>query len=183
MSKWNPIKAADGKEYSFDHLEDFTVTVKDSTGVDRLVWITFSDHCFTTDVCTGKEPPEFILGKRQNSQKTAYFCPDRHKASLLLPGILANFKEMWHSDRKDGFALFRRYKVGNDTLVYSIYFTLRKSKSDDADFILEVESAYIRPRPSDTFGPEKHSDVLGLLHRGIKPQRNTSARRLRPSLP
>lgn len=182
MPKWNPVKAG-GVEYSLDHLDDFTMVVKDSAGVERSVWVTFSDHCFTTDVCTGKEPPEFNLGKRRNSQKTAYFCPERHKASLLLPGFLMNFKEMWHSDRDDGFALFRRYKVGDEYQVYSIYFTLHPSKSQDADFILQVESAYIRLRPSATFGPEKCGEVLALLQRGIKPRRNTSARRLRPSLP
>lgn len=185
MPNWKPVVAADGTTYSLDHLHDYIEVFRDSGGVERRVRVTFSNHCFS-DRTYGHEPQEFLMPRKGlHGPKAGAFCLERHAASLAIRNRIAQAGEIWNTRTVGEFVLLSRYRRPADgqKCVYCVFYTLRQVQNPDVDFVMEVTSAYLRDSRPDTFGPSTHAEALALCARGMKPARNHTGGRPRPSLP
>lgn len=97
--RW-PAFAYLGNSYSFDHLNEFQFTSADSDGVDRVIAVTFTHHCFTRkpDGALNQAlcyPPHGV-GSRE-------FCFDRYSLScnLLNRVVAVTSGKVWMAEDRN----------------------------------------------------------------------------------
>lgn len=90
--------------YTFGHLVDFTFVCFDSSGTERSVLVTFTDHVFTRDEVAG----DLAASAFPNCSRTprGYLCPDRYRMSLQLPGLISGVasQRVWNLTGEDRYA-------------------------------------------------------------------------------
>ena len=52
---WSPFTYR-GTAYTLNHLDVYTFAVNDTSGIERHIAVTFSDHCFTRRPVIGDDP-------------------------------------------------------------------------------------------------------------------------------
>jgi hypothetical protein len=170
-----------GTTFSLDHLDEYQVSVTDSTKTERRVAVAFSDHCFTKEPETGDDP---ALAYPQSTRRVGHFCMERYRLSLGLSQHIAQATQgkVWTIEGENFAAIPTVDYLGNKVL-YGIVFSLDRSKKLPIDLIMRVRSAY----PCDvteivTYGSVRFSHLATLRMQGKRPNRNFDRHRPRPRL-
>src|SRR5687767_2370309 len=74
-----PALSYQGETYDLGHLDEYTFSVIDSNGVERIIAVIFSDHCFTRREEPGDDPELHYPG---SDRRPGCFSIDRYVHSL-----------------------------------------------------------------------------------------------------
>lgn len=136
-----------GHDYNLSHLNDryWNLTQPASGDNEEKIYrikIIFSCHCFTKGREDNDQPSLFYNEGRE--ERT--FCQTRYEASLQLLDHIYTLQNGYvfindggKKSRKQNYL-----KIPTATGNYEIYFTLSKSKDENADLNLFVQSAFFR---------------------------------------
>jgi hypothetical protein len=181
---WPPFVYG-GATYGFGHLDEYQVEVVDSKKAQRVIAITFSDHCFTRDPKPGDEPSlQYLSGSRRQT----YFCADRYQYSL---GIACHIDQatrgkVWNVREKgvdNSFAIVPSIDHHGVRVLYGIVFNLDPVKGLPVDLHMRVKTAYPCDRNTiDTFGFVDFSHLVTLRMQRKHPKLLYDKGRKRPRI-
>jgi hypothetical protein len=158
--------------HSFTHLQEIYINVADSSGIDRAIIATFSDHVFTRDPEVGDEHAAAFPGCSRNP---GFFCPERYAFSLQLPTVvpLVCGSKVWCLTGADRYAQIPVVTQAGAEHLYAIIFTLDKIKGLPFDLHMQIRSAYPCTRKvPDTFGEVKFKHLARLRVENKHPKKN-----------
>lgn len=155
-------KTIKGQVYDLAHLDPFTFS-QNVDGVEVVVRVEFSSHCFTEKV--GPEhTPDLIY--QVGSERRA-FCVDRYELSKQLPGLIANLgdQRVYHTAR-GSFLILRDHAAPEGKVPYVVFLRAFRATNKRVDVQIIVESAYLKPGMATTASPVKFSTMLRFTKEG-----------------
>ena len=144
MPYYSPL-IANGCIQDLAHLDPLTFsTPSEKLGRDIKTWCRFTTHAFSREPEANEQPDLTDEGNRPR-----VFCPDRHRLSFHLPGIIrqlaAPTRYVWQTATERNWMYQAAVGVvqGNAVTSYLAFFDLKKArKADPFDVVMTVESAY-----------------------------------------
>jgi len=166
------------EKYSFSHLREYELSVEDSSGVVRIIAVTFSDHCFTR----GREPGDDLDLTYKGSDGRS-FCFERYKLTFDLVKHIENAVAslVWNVDG-DNFAVVPAVTQSGQRILYGIVFSLDPVKGLPVKLHMRVKSAYpVDKKPLITYGFIRFRYLITVRMQNRRPTRNLSKHRKRPT--
>jgi hypothetical protein len=133
----------DGIEHDLSHLNPFTVAVTPSHAQAPAykVLVSFGCHTFTRGYDEATDDAAF---RYEEEGEVRCFCPDRHLASIGLPGLILQAVA-----GKAYFSQNRNYMLVDQPLggpPYAVFFNVERAKAiRGVDALMFVVSAYEKP--------------------------------------
>jgi hypothetical protein len=181
-----------GTTYRLNHLNEYTIQVTDSDGVERLMLVHFSDHCFTRDASRDPSQDDPTLLYRPSTRRpNGYFCLDRWGLSRDLRTHIhdAVHGQVWmcHDPK---YCIVPTVVLEGQPLLYGILCKLSKEKGYHFKLSLEVITAYPWTRLDGqgqiikvtTYGKVDFSRLINLQVNNQTPTRITDGNRKTPEL-
>ena len=174
-----------GITYDLSHLNEYCLTAQDSAGEQRVVLVTFSDHCFTRKPEVGDPAALRYQGGSRTPQ--GMFCFIRYGHSRSLTDHLEACKtgSVWNVGGQN-LAVLPVVSQDGQPLHYAIVFNLIPLKGRKPYHLhMEVVSAYPCDASKEfvTFGDVGFKKLVSLKMERKQLRKNTSDRRRRPSPP
>ena len=182
VSNWPPFSHK-GITYDFGHLADLEVHFVDSTSIERLILVTFHDHCVTRDPVAGDDPALRFPGCSRKPGP-GMFCAERYEHSKGLRAHLAAVAGqkvwvLWDTN----FAVIPCVTSKGKRVLYGIVFSLDKHTGDKYDLVLRVRSAYqCDEKKIETYGAVSFLTLVRLRLEGKQPRRIKDRNQKRPQL-
>ncbi|MGE4499790.1 MAG: hypothetical protein AB7C96_05520 [Hydrogenovibrio sp.] len=134
----HPNLTHNGEVYDLSHFNpytfDFELRTEEFKDAPVRIKVIFSVHCYAKKSVEG-DPQELIRQDHRGEDRT--FCPSRYKDSLTVRDEIS--KMVQEKVRHTGGTNFFYLPNGVE-----LYFQVIKSKSDDADLLLRIQSMYTR---------------------------------------
>ncbi len=177
---WPPF-VYQGTTYDLSHLDEYQLSVRDSADIDRVIAVTFTDHCFTAKPEAGDDPELVYPG---SSRQPGHFAFARYQLSLDLARLIeqATHGKVWNVKGENVAAVPTVNHAGNQIL-YAIVFSLDPVKGLPVDLHMRVESAYPATEKSlVTFGSVRFHHLVALRMERKRPKQITDQRRKVPKV-
>lgn len=147
---WSPF-VYQGTTHDLSHLDEYQLTVQDSADIDRVIAVTFTDHCFTTKPKAGDDPE---LVYPDSSRQPGHFAFARYQLTLDLARHIKRAADgkVWNV-QGENFAVVPTVDHAGNRVLYAIIFSLDPVKGLPVDLHMRVETAYpATEKPLVTFG-------------------------------
>jgi hypothetical protein len=177
---WSPF-LYQGATYDLSHLDEYQLTVRDSANIDRMIAVTFSDHCFTSKPMPRDDPGLLFPG---SSREPGHFSLARYHLTLGLPGHIewAMRGSVWYVGG-DNYAIVPTVDQEGNRVLYAVVFSLSPVTGLPVDLHMRVESAYPTSEKSvATFGSVRFRHLVALRIQHKRPKRITDQRRKVPRI-
>lgn len=172
-----------GATYSFEHLREIRIDLRDSAGEQRSILVSFSDHVFTRDI---HDPGEYGAVFPGCSRNPGFFCVERYSFSLHLPVVVPQIcnGKVWNLTGADRYAQIPVVTHDGAKCLYAIIFTLNRVTGLPCDLHMQIRSAYpcLRKVP-DTFGEVQFRHLVKLRIENRHPKKIYERRRKKPREP
>jgi len=169
-----------GVTYDLTHLNEYELTVNDTTNCDRRIAVTFSDHCFTRKPEPGDDarllyPP--------SDRHPGHFCFERYDQTSSLPDRItqAAHGKVW-TVRDDTFAIVPTVDHSGKRVFHTIMFSLDRVKGLPVQLHMRIKTAYPAEKAPVTFGDVRFQHLVALRMQKQSPGRVTGAHRRVPRL-
>jgi hypothetical protein len=158
-----PSASIGGQTYDLGHLDPFTFRFT-ADGLAYAVKVIFSCHCFTEGLQAHHTPQDHYT----HDGETRAFCVERHGLSIMLPGLVQSLGTVYHNTKWGNFFFWKNHQLQTATTPYLVFFNMAKSTSGNADVLMNINSAHLKPNMTQFAAPVKFKTLVEAKAKGRK---------------